>query len=273
VERSDEGSARREDQPGSARQEAERLVATALAAASLAARRLGGTGWAGGGWAGGRWPGPQRGRQAYATRDDEAAAGDEGAERASGAAGGADSLNDLVGHLAAAAQAVAGQLAGARPAAGRTWSGWYERGSVFATGDPECCVCPICRVIAAMRDPRPEVAERLATGAGDFAAGLASLLRSLGSVAGGVPGAARRRGAGQPGTGGDRPESRAGNGSSPGAAGGWPAAGSADEVWHAATRAPGEAPGQAPGRAPGEAPPPRKPMAKKAVKRPAEPRP
>ncbi|GAA4698016.1 hypothetical protein GCM10023263_39170 [Phytohabitans rumicis] len=48
-----------------------------------------------------------------------------------------------------------------------------------ATGDAECCVCPICRVIAAMRDPDPAFAERVATGAGDFAAGLASLLRSL----------------------------------------------------------------------------------------------
>lgn len=49
----------------------------------------------------------------------------------------------------------------------------------IATGDPECCVCPVCRVIAAMRDPSPEFAERVATGAGDFAAGVASLLRSL----------------------------------------------------------------------------------------------
>lgn len=52
-------------------------------------------------------------------------------------------------------------------------------GGQFATGDPECCVCPICRVIASMRDPSPDFAERLATGAGDFAAGVASLLRSL----------------------------------------------------------------------------------------------
>jgi hypothetical protein len=52
------------------------------------------------------------------------------------------------------------------------------RGPV-ATGDAECCVCPVCRVISAMRDPSPEFAERVATGAGDFAAGVASLLRSL----------------------------------------------------------------------------------------------
>ncbi|MEV4534848.1 hypothetical protein AB0J82_13560 [Asanoa sp. NPDC049518] len=51
----------------------------------------------------------------------------------------------------------------------------------IATGDAECCVCPICRVIVALRDPSPEFAERLATGAGDFAAGVASLLRAVNS--------------------------------------------------------------------------------------------
>jgi hypothetical protein len=48
-----------------------------------------------------------------------------------------------------------------------------------STGSAECCVCPVCRAIAAMREPNPEFAERVATGAGDFAAGVASLLRSL----------------------------------------------------------------------------------------------
>jgi len=52
-----------------------------------------------------------------------------------------------------------------------------------ATGSAECCVCPLCRVIAAMRDPNPQFAERVATGAGDFAAGVASLLRSLSTPA------------------------------------------------------------------------------------------
>ncbi|MFK3982049.1 hypothetical protein ACI2K4_16940 [Micromonospora sp. NPDC050397] len=57
-------------------------------------------------------------------------------------------------------------------------------GAGFATGSAECCVCPICRAITALRDPSPEFAERLATGAGDFAAGLASLLRALSSANG-----------------------------------------------------------------------------------------
>src|SRR5439155_390062 len=52
----------------------------------------------------------------------------------------------------------------------------------IATGSPECCVCPLCRVIAAMRDPSPEFAERLATGAGDLATGLAGVLRAFGTA-------------------------------------------------------------------------------------------
>ncbi|WBB91918.1 hypothetical protein [Verrucosispora sp. WMMC514] len=55
-------------------------------------------------------------------------------------------------------------------------------GGGFATGAAECCVCPVCRGIAALRDPSPEFAERLATGAGDLAAGLASFLRAFGSA-------------------------------------------------------------------------------------------
>src|SRR3954447_7001124 len=49
----------------------------------------------------------------------------------------------------------------------------------FATGSPECCVCPVCRVISAMRDPHPELAERLASGAGDLAAAVTGVMRSV----------------------------------------------------------------------------------------------
>lgn len=49
----------------------------------------------------------------------------------------------------------------------------------FATGSAECCVCPLCKAIAAARDPDPQVAERLATGAGDLAEGVASFLRTF----------------------------------------------------------------------------------------------
>jgi len=56
-------------------------------------------------------------------------------------------------------------------------------GRPFATGSDECCVCPICRVIAAMREPDPGVADRLASGAGDLANTVAGILRSFGRVA------------------------------------------------------------------------------------------
>lgn len=49
----------------------------------------------------------------------------------------------------------------------------------WSTGSAECCVCPLCKVIAAVRDPDPEFVERLATGAGDLAAGLASFMRNV----------------------------------------------------------------------------------------------
>jgi hypothetical protein len=49
----------------------------------------------------------------------------------------------------------------------------------FATGSAECCVCPICRLIASMRNPNDEVVAKLASGAGDLAAGVASFLRSF----------------------------------------------------------------------------------------------
>jgi hypothetical protein len=51
----------------------------------------------------------------------------------------------------------------------------------FATGSAECCVCPVCKAIAAARDPDPDFAERLASGVGDLAVGLAGVLRAFGT--------------------------------------------------------------------------------------------
>jgi hypothetical protein len=51
----------------------------------------------------------------------------------------------------------------------------------WSTGSSECCVCPLCKVIAAVRDPDPEMVERVASGAGDLAAGVASFLRHVAS--------------------------------------------------------------------------------------------
>ncbi|WP_405099111.1 hypothetical protein [Micromonospora sp. NBC_01412] len=120
-------------EPGSAREEAERLVAMVLAAARLAGARAG----AGSGSGEGPW----------------------------GPVGGI--LSSVLGHSTG----------------GRTAGGPTETGRVgFATGAAECCICPVCRGIAALRDPSPEFAERLATGAGDLAAGVASLLRAFASA-------------------------------------------------------------------------------------------
>jgi hypothetical protein len=165
------------EDPGSARQEAERLVAAALAAARLAA-----------------------------------------ADRAGGPLGALGPLGGLL-------TGVLGQVGA--PAAG-------ARSTGFATGSAECCVCPICRAVAALRDPSPEFAERLATGAGDLAAGVASLLRAFAPA-----------GTDQPPGGGTGPAAASTSGehhtgpAAPATAGpagpGWPAA-AADQVWRAATR-------------------------------------
>ncbi|MGR6321188.1 hypothetical protein Q2K19_19820 [Micromonospora soli] len=116
--------------PGSAREEAERLVAMLLAGARLAADAPGSGPW--------------------------------------GPLGGI--LSGVLGHTRDGAGSDDRGAASAEPAGG---------GAGFATGSPECCVCPVCRGIAALRDPNPEFAERLATGAGDLAAGVASLLRAF----------------------------------------------------------------------------------------------
>jgi len=146
---------------------------------------------------------------------------------------------------------------------GQTQSGGGQFGGHrLANGSAECCVCPICRTITALRDPSPEFAERLATGAGDFAAGVASLLRAINSSAVAEPGP-------------EEPPRRF----------------SDDEIWRAATRTgddvgparadgdvwaqatAGRVPSPAPAARPapeedGEPPaPPVKPMARKAVKR------
>jgi hypothetical protein len=76
--------------------------------------------------------------------------------------------------------------------AGRSGLGGGARTGAWATGSAECCVCPVCRVIAGLRDPHPMTAERLATGAGDVATGVASLLRAASAMAGNVRQAAER---------------------------------------------------------------------------------
>lgn len=92
------------------------------------------------------------------------------AARGFGGASGARAFGGAPAAAAARAMGVPPELAGV---VGRLF------GPTMATGSPECCACPICRTIAALRDPDPDVAERLATGAGDIAAGVANLLRAF----------------------------------------------------------------------------------------------
>jgi hypothetical protein len=116
--------------------------------------------------------------------------------------------------------------------------------SGFATGSEECCVCPVCRAIAAMREPDPEFAERLATGAADLATGVAGLLRSLSRPTGG-------RSDREPWS--DREPRSEG---APWSDDVGPAPAGGPDPWHEATTAP-----------PPEPAPAKKPMAKKAVKK------
>jgi hypothetical protein len=85
-----------------------------------------------------------------------------------------DPVRDEAERLVAAAIAAVSLAAQAIPSEGP---------HAFSTGSDACCVCPICRLIAALRDPSPEMAERLATGAGDLASGVTSMLRAFGRPA------------------------------------------------------------------------------------------
>ncbi|SBT48506.1 hypothetical protein [Micromonospora narathiwatensis] len=197
--------------PGSAREEAERLVAMLLATARLTAAAPGAGPW--------------------------------------GPLGGI--LAGVLGHNPGGADA--GDQASASPDAA-------VGGAGFATGSPECCVCPVCRGIAALRDPSPEFAERLATGAGDLAAGVASLLRAFAPA----ESAATTDPAGAAGTPTEdhvwREATRTGHDSQPAPE---------QDVWSAATREEG---GAAPGAvvppadaAGSDAPAPRRPPADRPV--------
>jgi hypothetical protein len=148
-----------------AREEAERLVAAALAAAQFASRAA------------------RRNTGASASRRDSGARDT-----------GNDLLEDLTGLANMASRFLGtGGFGGASTAPPPA----PEKHHVIANGSEECCVCPVCRAIAAVRDPSPEFAERLATGASDLAAGATSILRAFGE-------AARRAGRG-----GDHDERRA----------------------------------------------------------------
>lgn len=54
-----------------------------------------------------------------------------------------------------------------------------QRRHSVANDSAECCRCPVCRVISAAREPDPNVARRLATGAATVAEGATKLLRAM----------------------------------------------------------------------------------------------
>jgi hypothetical protein len=68
--------------------------------------------------------------------------------------------------------------------AGRHLSTYDSAGSRAAGGEPapstaECCVCPVCRGIAAVRNPSPQMVFTVAKGATNVASGIASALRAF----------------------------------------------------------------------------------------------
>jgi hypothetical protein len=139
--------------PESAREEAERLVATLIAMAAGGAAASDSSG----------------------TRD----------ALANGLSGLAKTVAGAVDRLASVGRDPGQPAGGAQGAGGGGGvQGAAQGGHKWATGSAECCVCPICRAIAAVRDPSPQTAVRLATGAGDVASGVASLMRGLSSIAG-----------------------------------------------------------------------------------------
>jgi hypothetical protein len=148
---------------GTARDEAERLVAAVLAMAGSAGARdkvTAGLGALG-----------------------ETVAGYLGGSHDSGGSQNKDSQStgsQSTGSQSTGSQRTGGQGKGGQGGQNRHQGGW-------ATGSAECCVCPVCRVIAGMRDPSLETAVRLATGAGDLATGLTSVMRAFSAMTGERP--------------------------------------------------------------------------------------
>jgi len=182
---------------GSARQEAERLVASVLAMAgesddlSRTRQRLTeGIGALGETLAGmvGQFTGESPGHRP------EAGGGERPAtEKSSDQARGQAHGDEEYGRREAGDRENGGQWIGGWGWAARGLSGWTgARGSShgpagWSTGSAECCVCPVCRAIAAVRDPSPETAVRLAAGAGDLATGVARAMRVFSALGGTRP--------------------------------------------------------------------------------------
>jgi type IV secretory pathway TrbL component len=88
-------------------------------------------------------------------------------------------LGRVLGHDAGADGPSAGPAGSGGPTAGPAGSEASTAAGGSTAGCAECRVCPLCRAMAALRDPSPEFAERLAAGMGDLAVGVAGLLRAF----------------------------------------------------------------------------------------------
>ncbi len=61
------------------------------------------------------------------------------------------------------------------------WVRQHGAGAVagrFATGAPECCLCPLCQLLGMLRSSRPETFEHLLDASGSLAAALHSALEA-----------------------------------------------------------------------------------------------
>ncbi|HLV58136.1 MAG TPA: hypothetical protein VKY81_04600 [Natronosporangium sp.] len=115
------------------------------------------------------------------------AAGGRGAQERPGAAARQEAERLVAAGIAAVSLAADRIGAPSRPRGGAAAAGFdalgdllfgpsYRRHSI-ANDSPECCRCPVCRVIAAARRPDPDLVARLTTGVGDVVETAARMVR------------------------------------------------------------------------------------------------
>ncbi|HEY8452184.1 MAG: hypothetical protein FWJ70_06145 [Micromonosporaceae bacterium] len=116
-----------------------------------------------------------------------AAAGGSGADRRPGATARQEAERLVAAGIAAVSLAADRLGAPSRPRGGAAAAGFdalgdllfgpsYRRHSI-ANDSPECCRCPVCRLIAAARRPDPDLVARLTTGAGELVERAARVLQ------------------------------------------------------------------------------------------------
>lgn len=95
----------------------------------------------------------------------------------------------MTGPGAAGAAGPLGEEARRLVEAARDWAvrTFPEVDAHVATGSPECCWCPLCRAVAALRSGRPEVTEKVADVLTAGAHALAAVLDAAGAGAADPP--------------------------------------------------------------------------------------